>query len=510
MGGRVNRDFNFNDLFVFDLANNHQGQVEHGLQVIREIGRVVQANGVRGALKFQFRQLDTFIHPDHVKDTTNSHIPRFLSTRLTQADFDVLTEEVRRCGLITMCTPFDEDSVDVIAEKGIEVVKVASCSATDWPLLEKIADCNKPVIFSTGGLTLKEIDDLVSFFDHRRIHFAVMHCVSIYPTPDDKLELNQIGMLRRRYPDKVIGFSTHERPDELMPVCVAVAQGARILERHVGLETDTIKLNAYSSTPAQIDAWIKAAQAAQAMVGADTRLPALPEEIAALNSLKRGVYARRPLKKGTPLERSDIYFAMPCAGGQLASGNWKGGIIAAEDFDKDQALLLTGLRVPHDPEKQVLFTAIHTIKGLLNEAHIALNTEFEVEFSHHAGIANFPRVGATIINCINRSYCKKLIIQMPGQRHPSHYHKRKEETFQVLYGVLEMEIEGRRRTLYPGDTQLVQQGVWHEFWTDTGVIFEEISTTHFNDDSLYEDKAIKQLERSQRKTVVNNWGRYQI
>jgi N-acetylneuraminate synthase len=76
--------------------------------------------------------------------------------------------------------------------------------------------------------------------------------------------------------------------------------------------------------------------------------------------------------------------------------------------------------------------------------------------------------------------------------------------------VLEVAIEGRRRTLQPGDTLLVQQGVWHEFWTDTGVIFEEISTTHYDDDSFYEDKAINRVERSRRKTTVNHWGRYQI
>ena len=114
-----------------------------------------------------------------------------------------------------------------------------------------------------------------------------------------------------------------------------------------------------------------------------------------------------------------------------------------------------------------------------------------------------------MVTCVNRSYCKKLVIQLPGQRHPSHYHKRKEETFQVLHGVLEMVVEGRRRTLYPGDIQLIQQGVWHEFWTDTGVIFEEISTTHFANDSYYEDKTINQ-RGSARKTVVNQWGRYQI
>lgn len=506
----LNQPFDFRDLFIFEMANNHQGQVEHGKRIIRELAQVARAKGIRAAIKFQFRQLDTMIHPAHQQGSANKHIPRFLSTRLTREQFGLLTDEVRKEGLVTICTPFDEESVNMIVDLGIEVIKVGSCSATDWPLLEKIADCDKPVIFSTGGLTMKQIDDIVSFFNHRRVHHAIMHCVAIYPTPDDKLQLNQISALCRRYPDKVIGFSTHESPDDLSPVQMAVAKGARIFERHVGVEADGITLNAYSGTPAKIERWIEAYQQAKRLCGEIERPPASAEELAALHSLKRGVYARRALKRGTTVKRSDLYFAMPCEPERLTSGEWKEGIVVLEDVAKDQALKAAALQIPHDLDRQVLFTTIHTIKGMLNEARIALNTDFKAEFSHHYGIARFPQVGATIIECINRDYCKKLIIQIPGQRHPSHFHKKKEETFQVLYGIQEVEVDGRRRTLYPGDIQLVQQGVWHEFWTETGAIIEEISTTHFNDDSFYADKIINRTERSKRKTVVNNWGRYQI
>lgn len=503
-------EFDFRHLFVLDMANNHQGQLQHGLRIIRETGEVVGARGVRAALKFQFRDLDTFIHPGHRSGSKNKHIPRFLSTRLSRADFTALTAEVRRQGMVTMATPFDEASVDLIGQLEIEVIKVASCSATDWPLIEKIAQCNKPVIFSTGGLSLKEIDDLVSFFDHRRVRFAIMHCVAIYPTPDERMQLQQVELLRNRYPRTTIGFSTHERPEETLAVAVAVAKGARMLERHVGVETDEIKLNAYSSTPEQLDAWIGAAQRALALEGDPVRPPASAEEKESLLSLRRGVFARRPVKTGTVLGPDDVYFAMPCGDGQLSSGQFKAGIVAQDDLAPDQPLCLSELEIPHNPEQQVLFTAIHTIKAMLNEARVVLNTDFEAEFSHHYGLTRFKDWGATIISCVNRSYCKKLVIQTPGQRHPSHYHKRKEETFQVLHGILEVIIDGRRRTLHPGDTLLLQQGVWHEFWSDTGVIFEEISTTHYNDDSFYEDKEINRLERAQRKTVVNHWGRYQI
>lgn len=504
-------NFDFDSLFVFDLANNHQGKVEHGIRIIKEISHVVHDNGVRGALKFQFRQLDTFIHPDHQQDSPNKHIPRFLSTRLSRQEFVQLTDTVKANDLITMATPFDEESVDIICEMGVEIIKIASCSAADWPLLEKITECNKPVIFSTGGLTLEQIDELVSFFDHRRVHFAIMHCVSIYPTLDHQMQLNQIELLRRRYPSKAIGFSTHEKPDDIAPVQIAVAKGGRILERHVGVETKEIKLNAYSSTPLQIDRWIKAALKAQSLCGAAVRPHALPEETAAVESLRRGVYARQTLKKNSIIKRGDIYFAMPYMDGQLCSGVWKSDIIAAaEDVERNQPLMLSTLQIPTYPTKQILFKSIHKAKAILNEANIVLPTEFEVEFSHHYGLENFNKVGIIMITIVNRSYCKKLVIQLPGQRHPMHYHKRKEETFHVLHGMLEMKIEDRQRTLYAGDLQLVQQGVWHEFWTDSGMILEEISSTHHLNDSFYEDKTINQMGSAARKTIVNQWGRYQI
>ena len=72
-----------------------------------------------------------------------------------------------------------------------------------------------------------------------------------------------------------------------------------------------------------------------------------------------------------------------------------------------------------------------------------------------------------------------------------------------------MSLDGHQRTLRPGETCLIQPGVWHSFWSPSGCIFEEISTTHYNDDSFYADKRINDMDRSQRKTVLDNWGRFQ-
>ena len=94
---------------------------------------------MRGALKFQFRQLDTFIHPDFQSRSDQKYVKRFNETGSTMDAFADLAQSVRKAGLLTMCTPFDEDSVDIICDMGLDIIKIASCSADDRPLLEKVA-----------------------------------------------------------------------------------------------------------------------------------------------------------------------------------------------------------------------------------------------------------------------------------------------------------------------------------------------------------------------------------
>jgi len=105
------------------------------------------------------------------------------------------------------------------------------------------------------------------------MHFALMHCVAIYPTPNDKLGLNQINVLKERFPHVPIGFSTHEEPDNYASVQIAYAKGARLFERHVGMETEKHALNSYSSRPEQIARWIEAYKQALAACAESIAFP---------------------------------------------------------------------------------------------------------------------------------------------------------------------------------------------------------------------------------------------
>jgi N-acetylneuraminate synthase len=506
----VEKQFDFRNLFILDLANNHQGSVDHGIEVIRRHAEVVKKHGVKAAIKFQFRDLDTFIHPSHALESSNKHIGRFLSTRLSRSDFEQLFDEVKRYNLHTMCTPFDENSVSLATEMGFDLIKVASCSARDWPVMEAVSETNLPVVFSTGGLEIDDVDNLVAFSEHRALDFALMHCVSIYPTPPEACNLLNIVMLRRRFPSTCIGWSTHEDPDATEPVLMAAAYGALIYERHIGVGTESIALNAYSSTPEQIDRWLSAWKTARTLAGSYERLPSPEEEMRAVCALQRGVYAKRQLKAGVLLEREDVFFAMPLQEGQLESGRFRGGIILRSDVGNSAPLLQGDVILPELSDGQKLKRYVHQIRAMLNIAGIKLGSEFYVEYSHHYGIPNFGRTGCVLIDCVNREYCKKILVQLPGQSHPYHFHKLKEETFQVLWGEMYLDIDGEERLLRPGDTAVVLPGAWHKFHSERGCVVEEISTTHHNNDSVYKDPAINKLPRDERKTVVKHWGRFEI
>jgi N-acetylneuraminate synthase len=497
--------FDFRQLFILDLANNHQGDVNHGLRIIKSVGHVVKQIGGRAALKFQFRQLDTFIHPDYRNREDFKHIPRFISTQLRKDDFARLTEEVRNQGMTTMCTPFDEPSVEMILELGIEIIKVASCSATDWPLLECIAMVNRPIVVSTAGLLLHQIDRIVSFFKKKRVDFAIMHCVAIYPTPAEKLNLNYIGILKNRYPDVPIGFSTHEDPNNFSAVRIACAKGAELFERHIGIQTDKYKLNAYSSTPEQIAQWMRAYYETIDMCGGDERAPAHPDELNSLHSLMRGVFAEKKIKKGQRINRQQVFFAMPLLEDKLPSSEWFEGMIANRNYmprDPLDASMASLETLPEDLIYQIMLQ----VQGMLNNAKIFIGQRSSVEISHHYGLERFREYGCVTVNCINRTYCKKLLIQLPRQKHPYHYHKKKEETFQLISGDLELVLDGKLFRLDPGDTVLVQPNQWHKFHTLHGAIVEEVSTTHYNNDSFYQDQRIAMIPREQRKTTIPNWG----
>jgi N-acetylneuraminate synthase len=493
-------------LFVFELANNHMGDAAHGLRIIREVAEASAPfrSQFRFGFKLQYRHLDTFIHPAYRQRSDLKYVKRFQETRLTPDQFRAIKEEMVRWQMITVCTPFDEASVDLVEEHGFDIVKIASCSFTDWPLLERIARAKKPVIASAAGIQLQDIDNVVSFFDHRQIDFTLMHCVAEYPTPDGDLQLNQIDLFRQRYPQIRVGYSTHERPDATESVMLALAKGATVFEKHVGVATEKWPLNAYSASPAQVGKWLEAAAAAAQLCGAPARRSAFSEEeLANLHSLRRGLFVRRAVARGEKVLPEDIYLAIPTVAQQYTANDLSkyAEFFAAADLAADEPLLASNTRyVDH---RNRVYEILQAVKGILKQSHASVPRRIDFEISHHYGIERFYEHGATILNFVNRDYCKKLIVMVPGQEHPEQYHQIKEETFQVLHGDLEVVLNGEPRTCEAGEILTIARGARHSFRSRQGAVIEEISSKHFPEDSYYTDPAIAANKR--RKTLVTYW-----
>lgn len=347
----------FENLFVLELANNHWGSLERGLKIIRDHARIVRHNGIKAAIKLQFRDVDAFIHDDYKGNDDIRYINKTEVTKLSEKDFKIMLDEIKNLGCIPMATPFDEKSVDLCVKFDLPIIKIASSDMNDWPLIEKIASTRKPTIVSTGGASEKDLDDLVKFFENRSIPLAINHCVSLYPSEDEDLELNQINFLKNRYPDHVIGFSTHEYHDWSNSMLISYGMGARTWERHIDIDFEGVEVSKYCSLPENCYEWFRAFKKAQEMSGStsDQRRHISKKETEYLNNLVRGVYAKRDIEPGYVFNHEsfdeDFYLAIPLHKGQLSCREVMNGETIIKPIKKNEMLLINHVDGPYSENK---------------------------------------------------------------------------------------------------------------------------------------------------------------
>lgn len=492
------------------MANNHMGDMNHATHMIQEYSKILHSfkDTFNFAWKFQFRDLETFIHPDYKNNLEHKYVKRFLETNLSQANFSELYNVAKNSGFITMCTAFDEVSVDNVFAMNFDIIKVASCSFTDWPLLNKIVsinlEYNKKVILSTAGSSLKDMDSVVSFMVHRNQNISLMHCVGEYPTDHSRLQLNQIDLLKNRYGNIPIGYSTHEKPEETDAVMVAIGKGVSIIEKHVALKNEKYSINGYSLTPDQMINWLNKAKKAIEICGIEgDRHPISEKEKTDLLQFKRGVFAKQKHCVGQTVSKSDVFFAWPSQPDQLLANDMSkyNNIVCVNEVQQHQPIFLSDIVVTNTREK--IWDIVQKIKKFIAQTKVVYPGQADLEISHHYGIDKFNETGLTMLTFVNREYCKKLLIVLPNQNHPEQYHKNKEETFIVLYGDITLCLNDVKQTLYKGDSITIEPGVRHSFSTVGGCVVEEVSTRHDPRDSYYTDESIN--SNPNRKTLVTYW-----
>lgn len=221
--------------FIAEVGLCHNGSPETAKRLID-----VAAEAGADAVKFQKRTVEELATAE-VLDQRDDRFPRFGATyreirEHLEFDEGVYREIFAYCrdrSITCFATPFDITAVDFLEGFDVPAYKIASHSVTDIPLVESVADRGRPVIISSGMVELEELDEAVQILGRKGVDYAILHCVSSYPTAIAEANIRMIDTLKQRY-GVITGFSGHET-DNLITLA-AVARGAKVVERHITLD----------------------------------------------------------------------------------------------------------------------------------------------------------------------------------------------------------------------------------------------------------------------------------
>src|ERR1700691_938346 len=127
----------FEDLFVLEMANNHLGKLERGLAIVDKFSKIIRFNNVSAAIKIQLRDVNTLIHAKYRQREDIRYIKKTIHTAMPPESYAALVTAIRKANAYTCATPFDETSVDLCVNLGIQFLKLASSDLNDWFLIEK-------------------------------------------------------------------------------------------------------------------------------------------------------------------------------------------------------------------------------------------------------------------------------------------------------------------------------------------------------------------------------------
>ena len=304
--GVVNLQQRDHVLVVAEIGNNHEGSVELATRLVE----LAAAAGV-DAVKFQTCRPEYFVAPSNTARL--AQMRRFALPREALRDLSALA---RSLGLLFISTPLDLPSVDLL-EPLVDAFKIASGDNTFYPLLERVASSDKPLILSTGLLDLAGVRTSMEYVRDRRPaayrnEIAVLHCVCAYPAPIEQANLRAIATMAAQL-DCAVGYSDHTVGADAAPL--AVALGATIIEKHFTADKhySEFRDHALSADPEEMREVVRRVRAATRMSGTGDKVPQPCEaEIAA--QVRRSIVAAADLPEGHVLSWSDLLWVRPAGG----------------------------------------------------------------------------------------------------------------------------------------------------------------------------------------------------
>lgn len=191
------------------------------------------------AVKFQTHvvedeQLNIDIISPHFKGSDRySWVKR--NTKITSGNFwQEIKEYCDKRNIIFFSTPMSKKAAEILNRVDVPLWKIGSGDVLDFSLLDFCGKTEKPIIISTGMVSLKELDSVLNFLKKYKSPVGVLYCVSEYPCKPEKFNLSTIEYLKDKYPSIVVGFSDHSIGNDA--VFSAIKLGAQIIEKHFSLD----------------------------------------------------------------------------------------------------------------------------------------------------------------------------------------------------------------------------------------------------------------------------------
>jgi sialic acid synthase len=291
---------------IAEIGHNHQGDLGKAKALMR-----AAADCGADAVKVQKRDnrsLFTRELYDAPYDNENSFGSTYGAHRealeLDRESFLALRALSRELGLVFFSTAFDAPSADFLAELDMPAFKLASGDLRNLPLLRHVASFGKPMVVSTGGATIEDVDRAVETILPLNEELCVLQCTAAYPVSVEELNLGVITTYRERYPDVVIGLSDHQ--DGIAMSVVAHMLGARVIEKHFTLShtwkgTD----HAFSLVPEGMRKLIRDLARIPVAIGDGVKQPLASEE-KPLQKMGKKLVAVRALPAGHVLAPGDL------------------------------------------------------------------------------------------------------------------------------------------------------------------------------------------------------------
>lgn len=330
---------------VAELGINHNGDIKLAKRMIEE----AKACGA-DAVKIQSFLTEEFVSDKELKYTYQSQ-----GSRITESQFEMfkryelskgiqkeLFEFAKKTGIILFSTPQDStfQIVDYLCGSQIDMpaIKVGSDDLTNLPMLAYYAKKKKPMIISTGMATIGEIEEAVDTIysqDNRRI--IILKCTSLYPTPPEACNLNQIKTLRRAF-DAVIGYSDHTAGTNA--AVIATILGAKMIEKHFTLNKEAAGPDHwFSADPDELKDLVSKVREAETMTGI-TQFVLSKDELKMKKDCRRSIVAKEGIEAGQTIKKTDLTLARPGDGLPPKYLQFLVGRIARKNFKKGEKVTL--------------------------------------------------------------------------------------------------------------------------------------------------------------------------